>query len=207
MFTHRSSEIAMAEKKSRKDTPPEPGADTNGADEQSTGGVVEIRKYSNRRLYDTSSSRYITLAELGDMIRAGTDIRVRDAKTGQDLTRTVMLQIILESEQDMNMLPIPFLRKIIEASGEAVADSFRSTLVSTMELFTQLFEDFQHQMAQVSRLGAAFPPLAFQWMNYLNRYFQGGLGGTKSSKRSKEAKKKPPRGKASSKEKGRGEKG
>ena len=138
--------------------------------------MVEIRKYSNRRLYDTSSSRYITLAELGDMIRDGVEIQVKDAKTGQDLTRTVMLQIILENEQDMNLLPVSFLRKIIEASGNAVADSFRSTLVSTMELFTQLYEDFQSQVTQMSRLGSVFPPMAFQWMNYLNRYFQQTLG-------------------------------
>ena len=148
----------------------------DGKEEAEAPAVVEIRKYSNRRLYDTSSSRYITLAELGDMIRDGVEIQVKDAKTGQDLTRTVMLQIILENEQDMNLLPVSFLRKIIEASGNAVADSFRSTLVSTMELFTQLYEDFQSQVTQMSRLGSVFPPMAFQWMNYLNRYFQQTLG-------------------------------
>jgi len=131
-------------------------------------GAVEIRKYSNRRLYDTSSSSPITLADLASMIRDGTEIRVVDASTGENLTRTILLQIILENEQDANLLPVSFLRRVIETGSEAAADSFKTMFVSTMELFSQLVEEFQDQVSDMTQMGSTFP-LPFQWMAFLNR--------------------------------------
>ncbi|MCD6497654.1 MAG: hypothetical protein J7M25_05025 [Deltaproteobacteria bacterium] len=131
-------------------------------------GPIEIRKYSNRRLYDTSSSSPVTLADLASMIRNGTEIRVVDASTGEDLTRTILLQIILENEQDASLLPVSFLRRVIETGSEAAADSFRTMFVSTMELFSQLVEEFQDQVSDMTQIGSTFP-LPFQWMAFLNR--------------------------------------
>ena len=175
--------------KKKKTTAKKTAADTSAeptAENTDESAIVEIKKYSNRRLYDTSSSRYVTLGELGDMIRKGTNIRVYDARSGQDLTRTVMLQIILENEQDMKVLPVSFLRKIIEASSEAVADSFRVTLSSTMEVLSRMHEEFQSQMKEMTSIGAVFPPLTLQWMTFMSRYFQNvaNLAEPSSSSRS-----------------------
>jgi polyhydroxyalkanoate synthesis repressor PhaR len=91
-------------------------------------GVIEIRKYSNRRLYNTAASCYITLHDLAMMIREGTEIRVVDAKTGEDLTRATMLQIICESKDEQEALPISFLRQVIQAGDKVVRSSLRSYL-------------------------------------------------------------------------------
>ena len=168
--TRKRVRVETPPEKKLKDPEPVPKEEASaGAD---SGEVVEIRKYSNRRLYDTSSSRYVTLLELREMIRNGTQIRVHDAGTGQDLTRTVLLQIILENEQDMNLLPVSFLRQVIEAGSEAVTDSFRVTLTSSMEILSRLHEEFQSQVEEMTNLGAALPPLTLQWMSFMSKYFQ-----------------------------------
>jgi polyhydroxyalkanoate synthesis repressor PhaR len=75
---------------------------------------VVIKKYANRRLYNTGSSTYVTLEDLAAMIRNGEDFVVRDAKSGEDITRAVLTQIIVEQEgKGQNLLPIKFLRQII----------------------------------------------------------------------------------------------
>jgi len=85
------------------------------------GGVkpVIVKKYANRRLYNTASSSYVTLDDLARMIKEGGDFVVKDAKTGEDLTRSVLTQIIVEQEQKgQNLLPISFLRQLIGFYGD-----------------------------------------------------------------------------------------
>ena len=78
---------------------------------------VVIRKYANRRLYDTSASRYVNLEDIAALIRNGTDLQVVDAKTGQDLTRVTLTQIILEDARDEPAgLPLDLRRKLIMTS-------------------------------------------------------------------------------------------
>ncbi|HEU0222667.1 MAG TPA: polyhydroxyalkanoate synthesis repressor PhaR, partial [Paracoccaceae bacterium] len=75
---------------------------------------VVIKKYANRRLYNTAKSTYVTLEHLAEMVREGTDFVVNDAKTGEDITHSVLTQIIFEEEsRGQNMLPISFLRQLI----------------------------------------------------------------------------------------------
>src|SRR5690242_21723490 len=80
---------------------------------------VVVKKYANRRLYNTESSSYITLENLGDMVRAGRDFVVYDAKSGEDITRSVLTQIIVEEEgkSGQNLLPTTFLRQLIGFYG------------------------------------------------------------------------------------------
>src|SRR5580698_7825129 len=80
---------------------------------------VVVKKYANRRLYNTESSSYITLDNLADMVRQGRDFVVYDAKTGEDITRSVLTQIIIEEEgkQGQNLLPTAFLRQLIGFYG------------------------------------------------------------------------------------------
>lgn len=81
-----------------------------------------IKKYANRRLYNTGTSTYVTLEDLGDMVKRGEDFVVQDAKTGEDITRSVLTQIIVEEEGKggQNLLPITFLRQLIRFYGDSL---------------------------------------------------------------------------------------
>ncbi len=97
---------------------------------------VVIKKYANRRLYDTESSIYITLDTLADMVRHGRDFVVYDAKTGDDITRAVLTQIIMEEEiRGRNMLPTAFLRQLISFYGDSVQGLVPDYLERMMEQF------------------------------------------------------------------------
>src|SRR3954452_854516 len=95
---------------------------TSSSDQPGGRKPVVVKKYANRRLYNTASSSYVTLVDLAKMIKEGGDFVVYDAKTGEDLTRSVMTQIIVEQEQKggQNMLPIIFLRQLIGLYGDSM---------------------------------------------------------------------------------------
>ena len=100
--------------------------------------AILIKKYANRRLYDTATSRYITLSELSFMIRDRNHVRIEDAKTGEDLTRLTFLQIIQEFEQDgQQLLPVEALRQIILAYGSSNAPLLSRYLERTMASFAR----------------------------------------------------------------------
>lgn len=94
-----------------------------------------VKKYSNRRLYDTVSSAYITLEELAEKVRLGADARVVDAKTGEDLTQSTLAQIILESRGAAKLLPIPLLIQLIRMGDDALAEFLGKYLTSALELY------------------------------------------------------------------------
>lgn len=84
---------------------------------------IVVRKYENRRLYDTSSSRYVNLPEIAQLVREGAEVQVVDAKSGEDITRVILTQIIHEdARQKKGELPLPFLRELIVASDRAFRD-------------------------------------------------------------------------------------
>jgi polyhydroxyalkanoate synthesis repressor PhaR len=88
---------------------------------QGAQNAVVIKKYANRRLYNTSTSTYVTLDDLSTMVKSGTDFLVYDAKTGDDITRSVLTQIIFEEEnKGTNLLPINFLRQLIRFYGDSM---------------------------------------------------------------------------------------
>ncbi|MAG00833.1 MAG: polyhydroxyalkanoate synthesis repressor PhaR [Acidiferrobacteraceae bacterium] len=98
-----------------------------------------IKKYPNRRLYDTSSSRYITLEEIREMVVGGTPFRVVEKKTNEDITRNTLLQIIMEHESGDGepMFSIDLLIRFIRNYGENTQDSFKSYMEQSMEFFSQ----------------------------------------------------------------------
>lgn len=103
-----------------------------------TGEPITIKKYANRRLYNTATSSYVTLEDLAHMVRAGEEFLVFDAKTSEDLTRSVLTQIIFEQEQKgQNLLPIPFLRQLISFYGDSLQGFVPSYLEMSMESFAQ----------------------------------------------------------------------
>ncbi len=96
-----------------------------------------IKKYGNRRLYDTAASRYITLEELAGQIRDGGDVRVVDAKTNEDLTQSTLAQIILESRGASKLLPVPLLVQLIRLGNDALADFFGRYVTAALEMYLQ----------------------------------------------------------------------
>ncbi len=108
------------------------------ADKSKDGDVIKIKKYANRRLYNTKTSSYVTLDHLAEMIKKDEDFIVVDAKTGEDLTRSVLTQIIVEQEgKGQNLLPIKFLRHIIGFYGDSLGGVLPRYLEESMETFSQ----------------------------------------------------------------------
>lgn len=121
-----------------------------------------VKKYSNRRLYDTESSRYITLDELAQKIQAGSDARVVDAKTGDDLTQSTLTQIILESRRGAQLLPIPLLVSLIRMKDDALSDFFGRYVTWALELYNQAKQGVQtaSTMSPLASLALQTNPLA-----------------------------------------------
>jgi polyhydroxyalkanoate synthesis repressor PhaR len=109
--------------------------------------TVVIKKYANRRLYNTSTSSYVTLDDLSEMVKKGTDFSVYDAKTGEDITRSVLTQIIFDEEnKGQNLLPIRFLRQLIRFYGDSMQAFIPSYLEFSLESLTREQERFRQQM-------------------------------------------------------------
>ncbi|MBX3531147.1 MAG: polyhydroxyalkanoate synthesis repressor PhaR [Rhizobiaceae bacterium] len=109
---------------------------------------VVIKKYANRRLYNTGTSTYVTLEDLAEMVKRGEDFTVQDAKSGDDITHSVLTQIIfeLENKDGQNMLPIPFLRQLISFYGDQMQMVVPSFLEQSMMAFAKEQERFREQM-------------------------------------------------------------
>ncbi|UUP17328.1 polyhydroxyalkanoate synthesis repressor PhaR [Nitratireductor thuwali] len=112
---------------------------------------VVIKKYANRRLYNTGTSTYVTLEDLAEMVKRDEDFVVQDAKTGDNITHAVLTQIIFELENDkngQNMLPISFLRQLISFYGDQMQMVVPSFLEQSMEAFSKEQERIREQMRQ-----------------------------------------------------------
>ena len=131
-------------------------ADANNKSETGKSGDerVVIKKYANRRLYNTASSSYVTLEHLSEMVKKGVDFVVYDAKTNEDITRPVLTQIIFEEEsRGQNLLPIQFLRQLIRFYGDSMQALVPSYLELSLDSFTQQQERMRKQFADT--LGGA----------------------------------------------------
>lgn len=108
---------------------------------------VVVKKYANRRLYDTATSSYVTLDDLCDMVKRGIEFMVVDAKTEEDLTRSVLTQIIFEQEsKGYNLLPVGFLRQVIGFYGDNIGKMLPSYLENTMDNFVKNQEKMRSMM-------------------------------------------------------------
>ncbi len=120
---------------------------------------VIIKKYANRRLYNTDSSTYVTLEDLAEMVRSERDFVVYDAKTGEDLTHSVLTQIIVEQEsRGTNLLPIGFLRQLIRFYGDSMQKLVPSYLEFSLDSLTRQQEQYRRRFAH------AFGTAAFEAM-------------------------------------------
>jgi polyhydroxyalkanoate synthesis repressor PhaR len=109
---------------------------------------ITIKKYANRRLYNTATSSYVTLDHLADMVKRGQEFNVHDAKTGEDITRAVLTQIIFEEEGKVGqqMLPIQFLRQLIRFYGDSMQALVPGYLNLSMDSFSKNHERMREQL-------------------------------------------------------------
>jgi len=120
---------------------------------------VTIKKYANRRLYNTGTSTYVTLEDLAAMVKGGEDFVVYDAKTGEDITRSVLTQIIFEQEgkQGQNLLPVTFLRQLIRFYGDSMQMLVPRFLEMSIDSLTREQGKFRDQLSEafgISGFGA-----------------------------------------------------
>ena len=125
-------------------------ADSNTRDGKTKDGeAVVIKKYANRRLYNTSTSAYVTLEDLAKMVRDGVDFVVFDAKTNEELTRQILTQIIFEEEsRGQALLPVQFLRQLIGFYGGQMEGVLPSYLEMSLENFSRQQGQFREQMTK-----------------------------------------------------------
>ncbi|MEL7214919.1 MAG: polyhydroxyalkanoate synthesis repressor PhaR [Pseudomonadota bacterium] len=146
---------------------------------------IIIKKYANRRLYNTDKSTYVTLDNLAEMVREGHDFVVTDAKTGEDITRSVLTQIIFEEEaKGTNMLPTNFLRQLIRLYGDTLQGFVPGYLDASMETFTSNQEKMREQVRTAFDANPAmanFEAMArsnMEWFENTVRMFTPFVGGT-----------------------------
>ena len=131
----------------------------------SADGATIIKKYANRRLYNTASSSYITLDDLARMTRDGVEFKVLDAKSGEDITHSILTQIIMEEESSRGeqMLPISFLRQLIGMYG----NSMQAMMPAYLEAMMTNFRDNQAKVAEALHARAGSNPFAAMAENNL----------------------------------------
>jgi polyhydroxyalkanoate synthesis repressor PhaR len=154
--------------------------------ESGAPGPIIIKKYANRRLYNTQTSSYVTLDHLCDMVKDGVEFEVRDARSGEDITRQVLAQIIFDEEnKGQHLLPIQFLRQLIRFYGDSLQSFVPSYLEMSMESFTKNQQEMREKFAEAlgGKLGFKdFEQMTRQNIQMFERAmkmftpFSGGMG-------------------------------
>ncbi len=138
-----------------------------GKAEADVSDVITIKKYANRRLYNTAESSYVTLDDLATMVQQGVDFTVHDAKSGEDITRSVLTQIIVEQEaKGNNLLPTGFLRQLISYYGDNLQGLVPQYLDMTMQSFAKNHEQMHGYLENT--LGGVYPFSTFEDMGRKN---------------------------------------
>ncbi|MCF1505446.1 MULTISPECIES: polyhydroxyalkanoate synthesis repressor PhaR [Hyphomicrobiales] len=156
-----------------------------------------IKKYANRRLYHTGTSTYVTLEDLAEMVKAGEDFTVTDAKTGEDITRGVLGQIIFEQEnKGQHLLPIAFLRQLIRYYGDSMQTFLPTYLETSLSAFSRNQDKLRDQMSRALK-GDAFGAMEEQARRNMDMFTEamrmftpfpqaGSAAGTRSAPRTAE---------------------
>lgn len=113
-----------------------------------------LKKYSNRRLYDTRNSRYVTLEDVSTMIRSGEQVRIQDASTGEDVTAFILTQVVLEAARRRNsLLPVPVLHMIIRYGDNVLGEFFEKYFQKTIQNYIETKKAFDQQFGQWLDMG------------------------------------------------------
>lgn len=131
--------------------------------EDRSSGQILIKKYSNRRLYDTSNRKYITLEEISDLIKGGNEVKVIDTQSGEDISKLILIQVVLESEKNKeDILPVSFLHMLIKYGNKMAKDFFENSFLMMFQPYLSFQDSLKKnvQMWQGSGLsptGVNFP--------------------------------------------------
>jgi len=132
---------------------------TNTAPSDGTPDRILIKRYGNRRLYNTETSGYLNYQELVKLIREGHDVQIIDSKTKVDVTKAVLMQVILEEEKTQSVLPVSFLFQVIRSRESAVQDFFKNYLSSSFEAYLKTKEEFDRRFRGFLQMGSTAPEL------------------------------------------------
>ena len=132
-----------------------------------------IKRYPNRRLYDTQTSQYITLEDLGAMVADGREVKIVDSKDGADLTRRVLVQVLLLDDQahKLDCMPVDFLRTLIRLQDQSMMKLFEHYVGTTLQTFTIAQQAMQQNLELLSRMAPAPTELLG---SIINRFRPGG---------------------------------
>ncbi len=120
---------------------------------------ILIKRYGNRRLYNTETSGYVNYQDLIKLIRDGHDVQVIDSRTKVDVTKAVLMQVILEEEKNQSVLPVSFLLQVIRSQETAVQDFFKNYLSSSFEAYLKSKEEFDRRFRGFLQMGSTSPQL------------------------------------------------
>jgi len=138
---------------------------------------LDIRKYPNRRYYDTTRSRHLTLDEIRSLIREGYDLRVTDSKAGVDITAQVLTQIILELEtQKLDSFPVPLLTRLIRVNDQLVKDFIEKYFNQALKSFLDYQQQVEEQIRRTHGLPSVFPSVS-AWTKAMLEPFASALSG------------------------------
>ncbi|MDP3821445.1 MAG: polyhydroxyalkanoate synthesis repressor PhaR [Burkholderiales bacterium] len=167
--------MAQTRRAAKADVPAEPRAEP--AAPAASSGPRVLKKYPNRRLYDTQLSSYITLADVKTMVLSAEHFEVRDAKTGEDLTRSILLQIILEEETGgVPIFSAPMLSQLIRFYGHSMQGMMGSYLEKNLQTFTDIQARLAEQSKGLYDPAAQSPELWAQFLNGQAPVVQGLMG-------------------------------
>jgi polyhydroxyalkanoate synthesis repressor PhaR len=124
------------------------------------GDAIIIKRYGNRRLYNTETSSYVNYQDLTQIIRAGHDIQVIDSKTGEDVTKSILIQLILEEEKSKNgILPAQFLFQLIRSQEESMHDFFQNYLSASFDAYMKTRQEFDRRFKGWLEMSASAPQI------------------------------------------------
>ena len=127
-------------------------------EEKESPGQVTIKKYSNRRLYDSTNKKYVTLDDIAALIREGNEVKVIDSQTGADISKVILIQVVLESEKNKeDILPVSFLHMLIKYGNKVAKDFFENYFLMMFQPYFSVQENFKKNMMLWQEMGW-FPP-------------------------------------------------
>jgi polyhydroxyalkanoate synthesis repressor PhaR len=146
--------------------------------------TIKLKKYSNRRLYDTEQSCYVTLNQVADLIKQGRKIEVIDAKSKQDVTAFVLIQIIMEeSKKNNNLLPLSLMHLMIQSGGTVLQEFFEKYLYQTLEKYLSHKAKMDDHFSKMMGIGLGLPGMAGTSMYEMFSDYTTGLQEAKDQKR------------------------
>ena len=120
--------------------------------------AVLIKRHGNRRLYNTETKSYVSLEQLAEIVRDGNDVRVVDSKTDEDVTKAVLIQVILEEEKkDSSVLPTEFLFQVLRSQEGSMQDFFRNHLSASFEAYMKTKEEFDNRFRSILEMAVSAP--------------------------------------------------